>query len=337
MNDDDHVNNFKLTDAQAEMYDRQLRVWGVSTQLKIAKAKVLVIGASPNNLECAKNIVLAGVSKVVLCEGRTKEKEERINFLVSLEDSANKLSVAEAAAKSLQEMNPFGEVSAAENFKIEDFLDKGVASEILGVNNNYDVVICCGRRVRANIIRQLNELCRERKIAFFLTECSSHHGYFFSDLGDAFEYVQKKKDGDNDNNDEKETALLTKSFVSLDDAIQRTSFGSFKSKRSCKFAPIFCALKQMELSSLDTTPSLDEVREHMTKKLQGGDKLVDGISLNDLALFLDNRIEMPAIAAIVGGLLANEVIKAISHAEEPICNFFTFDVLSGKGTVEKLG
>jgi len=332
MNDDDHVNNMKLTDAQAEMYDRQLRVWGVSTQLKIAKAKVLVIGASPNNLECAKNIVLAGVSKVVLCEGRAKEKEERINFLVSLEDSANKLSVAEAAAKSLQEMNPFGEVSAAENFKIEDFEDKGVASEILGgVNNNYDVVICCGRRVRANIIRQLNVICRERKIAFFLTECSSHHGYFFSDLGDAFEYVQKKKDGDNDN--EKETALLTNAFVSLDDAIQRTSFGSFKSKRSCKFAPIFCALKQMELSK----PSLDEVREYMTKKLQGGDKLVDGISLNDLALFLDNRIEMPAIAAIVGGLLANEVIKAISHADEPVCNFFTFDVLSGKGTVEKLG
>ena len=331
MNDDDHVNNMKLTDAQAEMYDRQLRVWGVSTQLKIAKAKVLVIGASPNNLECAKNIVLAGVSKVVLCEGRTTEKEERINFLVSLEDSAKKLSVAEAAAKSLQEMNPFGEVSAAENFKIEDFEDK--ASEILGVNNNYDVVICCGRRVRANTIKQLNELCRERKIAFFLTECSSHHGYFFSDFGDAFEYVQKKKDDNDNNDDEKETALLTKSFVSLDDAIQKTSFANFKSKRSCKFAPIFCALKQMELSK----PSLDEVREYMTKKLQGGDKLVDGISLNDLALFLDNRIEMPAIAAIVGGLLANEVIKAISHADEPVCNFFTFDVLSGKGTVEKLG
>jgi len=48
-------------------------------------------------------------------------------------------------------------------------------------------------------------------------------------------------------------------------------------------------------------------------------------------------IEMPAIAAIVGGLLANEVIKSISHAEEPVCNFFCFDVLSGKGAVEKLG
>ena len=119
--DEEHP-SMKLTDAQAEMYDRQLRVWGVSTQLKIAKARVLILGAeSPTLLECAKNIVLAGVSKVILCRGKAKEEEEEetLSFLVSVEDRAKKISVAEAAAKSLQEMNPFGEVSAAD-FKFED-------------------------------------------------------------------------------------------------------------------------------------------------------------------------------------------------------------------------
>ena len=85
-----------------------------------------------------------------------------------------------------------------------------------------------------------------------------------------------------------------------------------------------------------TKATVEEVHESISK-LPGGDKLVNGVTLEDLALFLDNSIEMPAIAAIVGGLLANEVIKSISHAEEPVCNFFCFDVLSGKGTVEKLG
>ena len=114
--DEEHP-SMKLTDAQAEMYDRQLRVWGVSTQLKIAKARVLILGAeSATLLECAKNIVLAGVSKVILCRGKAKEEEEEeetLSFLVSVEDRAKKISVAEAAAKSLQEMNPFGGVSAA--------------------------------------------------------------------------------------------------------------------------------------------------------------------------------------------------------------------------------
>ena len=140
MSETDHP-NMKLTEAQAEMYDRQLRVWGVSTQLKIARSRALVIGPSPTNFECAKNVVLAGVSKVVLCGGKEKEEEqEKMNFLVSLEDSAKKLTVVEAAAKSLQEMNPFGEVSAA-SFKIEDLGDESIAGSIIG--NNYDVVICC--------------------------------------------------------------------------------------------------------------------------------------------------------------------------------------------------
>ena len=323
----------KLTDAQAEMYDRQLRVWGVSTQLKIAKARVLVLGAeSPTLLECSKNIVLAGVSKVILCRGKAKEEEETLSFLVFVEDRAKKISVAEAAAKSLQEMNPFGEVSAAD-FKIEDLEDKDAASAILG--NNFDVVICCGRRVRANTVEHLNEVCRERKIAFFLTESSSKYGYFFSDLGDAFEFIERKKHDSDNNEDGKESALLTKPFESFGSAIQKTSFANFKPKRSCKFTPIFCALKQLELME-NLKPTLEEVRGHISK-LPDGDKVVDGVSLEDLALFLDNRIEMPAIAAIVGGLLANEVIKSISHAEEPVCNFFCFDVLSGKGAVEKLG
>ena len=330
--DEEHP-SMKLTDAQAEMYDRQLRVWGVSTQLKIAKARVLILGAeSPTLLECAKNIVLAGVSKVILCRGKAKEEEEEetLSFLVSVEDRAKKISVAEAAAKSLQEMNPFGEVSSAD---FEDLEDKDAASAILG--ENYDVVICCGRRVHANTVKHLNEVCRERKIAFFLTESSSNHGYFFSDLGDAFEFMERKKHDSDNNEDGKESALLTKPFESFGSAIQKTSFANFKPKRSCKFTPIFCALKRLELME-NLKPTLEEVREHISK-LPDGDKVVDGVSLEDLALFLDNRIEMPAIAAIVGGLLANEVIKSISHAEEPVCNFFCFDVLSGKGAVEKLG
>jgi molybdopterin/thiamine biosynthesis adenylyltransferase len=320
--DEEHP-SMKLTDAQAEMYDRQLRVWGVSTQLKIAKARVLILGVeSPTLLECAKNIVLAGVSKVILCRGKAKEEEEEetLSFLVSVEDRAKKISVAEAAAKSLQEMNPFGQVTSAD-FKFEDLEeDKYAASAILG--ENYDVVICCGRRVHANTVKHLNEVCRERKIAFFLTESSSNHGYFFSDLGDAFEFMERKKHDSDNNEDGKESALLTKPFESFGSAIQKTSFANFKPKRSCKFTPIFCALKQLELTE-NLKPTLEEV--------------VDGVFLEDLALFLDNRIEMPAIAAIVGGLLANEVIKSISHAEEPVCNFFCFDVLSGKGAVEKLG
>ena len=64
---EDLLNTFSLTNEQKAMYDRQLRVWGVNTQLKISKAKVLLLGSRAQTLlECAKNIVLAGCGKVVL-------------------------------------------------------------------------------------------------------------------------------------------------------------------------------------------------------------------------------------------------------------------------------
>ena len=176
--------------------------------------------------------------------------------------------------------------------------------------------------MHANTVKHLNEVCRERKIAFFLTESSSNHGYFFSDLGgQRSEVHQRKKNTTVDNNEDgKESALLTKPFESFGSAIQKTSFANFKPKRSCKFTPIFCALKQLELTE-NLKPTLEEIREHISK-LPDGDKVVDGVSLEDLALFLDNRIEMPAIAAIVGGLLANEVIKSNFASPKSRCATF---------------
>ena len=47
--------------------------------------------------------------------------------------------------------------------------------------------------------------------------------------------------------------------------------------------------------------------------------------------------EMPAINAVVGGVLANEVLKAVSKKGDPICNFFLFSLTDGAGLVERAG
>ncbi|KAH9770000.1 SUMO-activating enzyme subunit 1A [Citrus sinensis] len=44
--------------------------------------------------------------------------------------------------------------------------------------------------------------------------------------------------------------------------------------------------------------------------------------------------EFPPVCAVVGGILGQEVIKAISCKGEPLKNFFFFDVMDGKGVVE---
>ena len=55
-----------------------------------------------------------------------------------------------------------------------------------------------------------------------------------------------------------------------------------------------------------------------------------------LADYVAMSAEMPAVNAVVGGVLANEVLKAVSFSGEPLQNVFFFDAHDGTGMVEKL-
>jgi ubiquitin-like 1-activating enzyme E1 A len=59
-----------LSSQEVHLYDRQLRVWGVETQYRIRQARVLLLGPF-NGLasEIAKNLTLAGVKYLDICEG----------------------------------------------------------------------------------------------------------------------------------------------------------------------------------------------------------------------------------------------------------------------------
>uniref|UniRef100_A0A8V0Y0Y8 SUMO1 activating enzyme subunit 1 n=1 Tax=Gallus gallus TaxID=9031 RepID=A0A8V0Y0Y8_CHICK len=47
--------------------------------------------------------------------------------------------------------------------------------------------------------------------------------------------------------------------------------------------------------------------------------------------------EMAAVCAVVGGVLGQEVVKALSQRDPPHNNFFFFDGIKGSGVVERLG
>jgi len=59
--------NETLTEGEAELYDRQIRLWGLEAQRRIRASSILLIGVS-NQLaaECAKNLVLAGIHSLML-------------------------------------------------------------------------------------------------------------------------------------------------------------------------------------------------------------------------------------------------------------------------------
>lgn len=54
----------------------------------------------------------------------------------------------------------------------------------------------------------------------------------------------------------------------------------------------------------------------------------------DLAVCSDT--ELPAVCAVVGGMLAQEVLKVVRHCDRLLQNFFFFNAITGTGTVESI-
>ncbi|GFZ03907.1 SUMO-activating enzyme 1A [Actinidia rufa] len=67
-------------------------------------------------------------------------------------------------------------------------------------------------------------------------------------------------------------------------------------------------------------------------------KSLNESSIPDLLLerLVTGTREFPPVCAIVGGILGQEVIKAISGKGDPVKNFFFFDAMEGKGTIEDI-
>lgn len=66
----------KITNDEVEMYDRQIRLWGMDAQLKLRKSRILVVGVEGMCTEFCKNICLAGVSSVYLWDERIIGKDD---------------------------------------------------------------------------------------------------------------------------------------------------------------------------------------------------------------------------------------------------------------------
>jgi len=99
-----------LTDQEARLYDRQLRLWGVEAQQRLRQAKVLLFGFTGVQAEICKNLVLAGVCSVTINDIQVCNMNDMgVNFF--LDESCLGKNRAEAAFPRIRELNPLVSVS----------------------------------------------------------------------------------------------------------------------------------------------------------------------------------------------------------------------------------
>ncbi|CAM6095287.1 unnamed protein product [Calypogeia fissa] len=314
-----------LTEQEAAIYDRQIRVWGVEAQRRLSKARVLVVGVSGVIAETCKNIVLAGIGSLTLLDDRPVTAEAAsTNFLIYPEDiGSERNSTATVCATSLREYNPMVNVGIQKGNILdrpEEFFD------------NFDAVIL--DKASLSVKKHVNAVCRSRpqKVAFYAVDCRYSCGSLFVDL-QTVTYTSKKKAA-------AEATEDTKKFPSLEEALsvrlgslpRRTSNALFATRIIDEFEDRE-KRQPGQISSEDLPILLEFAREYL--KSQGSslskpvEKLLQRIADAGLS-------ELPPVSAIMGGILGQEIIKASSCKGEPLRNYFFFDTSDGKGIIEDI-
>ncbi|XP_068083309.1 SUMO-activating enzyme subunit 1 isoform X2 [Anabrus simplex] len=169
-----------LTEDEAELYDRQIRLWGLESQKRLRNSRILLIGCRGFGAEICKNLVLAGVkSLVILDSGDLTEEDGCAQFLAPRDQIGRNRAIA--SLKRAQELNSMVSISA-DTDNVDEKPDSYFAE--------FDVV--CATECSSQQLIRIDQICRENCVKFFCGDVFGLFGYMFADL-QIHEFVEETK------------------------------------------------------------------------------------------------------------------------------------------------
>lgn len=163
-------NGIELTEDEAELYDRQIRLWGLESQKRIRTSRILICGLNGLGAEIAKNIILSGVKSVTLLDDKLVSEIDFCSQFLAPHESIG-LNRAEASLFRAQALNPM----------VEIIVDKENVSEKSDEYfHRFDVVVLI--EVPTSISIRVNNICRLHGIKFFAGDVWGMNGFAFTDL-----------------------------------------------------------------------------------------------------------------------------------------------------------
>jgi len=341
-------NQVEISEQEAQLYDRQIRLWGLDAQKRLRAARICLIGLRGLGCEIAKNLVLSGINSMKLVDGSVVTEEDATSQFLAPRDKIGE-NRAEASLERLQQLNPMVDVT----------VDKSeISDKDAEFFKQFDIVIATNCP-KDELVR-INDICRTEKIKFYAGDIMGFYGYSFMDLVE-HEYVeeettqvtsepQEQGDGEpatkkqkTEPESVKKTVKKAMTFVSMKEAIKVDWSSELYAKRVKRMDPSFFLLQVLfsfraEVGAnprpshrAEDLEKLKTVRDSTLKSLSVP---VEKVSDEYLALLFS---ELSPVCAIVGGVLAQEVIKAISNKDSPHNNFFFYNPVESCGVVETIG
>ncbi|OQS02523.1 SUMO-activating enzyme (SAE) [Thraustotheca clavata] len=318
----------ELTAQEAAVYDRQMRLWGVEAQRRLQNSHVLISGLTQLGSELAKNLVLSGMNVTLHDHEIVTQAHVESQFLLRQEHIGH--NRAQACLAAVCELNPLVKVAAE---------IKPLGELLCEYFDKFSVI--CVMSASRKLQLHLDAICREKSIAFYAGHSFGLTGIFFADLN-KHTYRRNTPVGTTDNAPAEAPPAITIEFPSLE-ASQHVRWADLKSarKRGPGIPRPYVAY-QLLLDYYDihnkfpTTASASEFTSLATSKLVKQGLPADFFTAQELSTLASvAQADIVPVCAITAGILGQEVIKAISLKDEPLCNYFYFD--GSAGTIRRIG
>ncbi|EIN12546.1 hypothetical protein PUNSTDRAFT_97317 [Punctularia strigosozonata HHB-11173 SS5] len=320
----------QITEDEAAVYDRQIRLWGLEAQQRMRNATILVVKLKGVATEAVKNIVLAGIGRLVIVDEDDVAPEDLgCNFLLRDEDVGKKR--AEAAKPRVESLNPLVTVEVITSYDV--LRPSNIDATLQGVD-----LVCVTEFDKLSLF-ELNEACRRLNKPFYAGGSYGLLGYIFCDLLQ-HEYIAPDRSGQKD---APKTSRATVNYCPLNVALQHKWSGMTRRQtKELNLHVVFTVLALWEYQAAHKTLPDDVSAAAELQTL--ATSLLAAAQLNTQAkvaipeelttsMATTAAHEFSPVCAVIGGMLAQDILKALAAREPPIANFLTFDGSTGAATV----
>ncbi|XP_058570974.1 ubiquitin-like modifier-activating enzyme 1 isoform X3 [Neofelis nebulosa] len=333
------------TDIDEGLYSRQLYVLGHEAMRHLQTSSVLVSGLRGLGVEIAKNIILGGVKAVTLHDPGTAQWADLSSQFYLREEDIGK-NRAEVSQPRLAELNSYVPVTTYTGALVEDFL------------TGFQVVVLTNASLEDQL--QVGEFCHSHGIKLVVADTRGLFGQLFCDFGE--EMILSDSSGEQPLS--AMVSMVTKDspgvVTCLDEArhgFESGDFVSFTEVQGMNEQNGTCPIEIKVLgpytfSICDTSNFSEYIQGGIVRQVKVPKKISfeDAIELVTLAHAI-NAQALPAVQqdsldedlirklayvaagdlapinAFIGGLAAQEVMKACSGKFMPIMQWLYFDAL----------
>jgi ubiquitin-like 1-activating enzyme E1 A len=263
-----------ISSEEVELYDRQIRIWGIEAQRRLRNSTVLITGSRGISAEVAKNLALAGFGKIKIAIDSKAEQGQGCFFNMDL------------YRDQVAELNPNVTVEKI----IGNWQDQSMDCVVLAGNESIEQWIYA------------NRWCRKNGVKLF---CACQMGIYGFIMVDMIEYEFMMK---NDPSSKQKVE-----YVDLEKllGLRKEEFeGKTKKKALNRAGKLYAGLLQvLGVQNYNVDSDLKKNLEEMKGK------------------------ESPAICSVLGGLLAQEVLKTVTRDSAPLKNVVVFNGLTTEAVV----